>query len=591
MHVWFSFVVKGRSVYFRPKKFNDIKLVNLKTLFAVFFILVLLGSIATPVYATRYVEVTKEVNVKKEFFAKELSDLRNYKEIFPTLIKSVKIDPATNRAKFVIEASGTHEADVKSSILPDGSFVVEILSGDLKGTKIITTLKERIGFDGTPKGATTVKTKLMLETSFWISLTLSFVGDSEIKNAVGDGFYDLGEYVKVKYPQETTKKTPKLEAAKALEPAKEAIKPQTTSSQNQQTKPKTSLQSTIEAQDKKSQMQTNPSIFAKTDKFSYSSGDQIIVFGAVNEIQKNLVVTILITRPDGETITVRQTDVSQNGKFADTFKASGPLWKTSGIYTVSVKYGILGYQTTFEFTNKMMDKQTNSQLYRINTSCEMLYAMSANEYPNGDKLHSLSITSVVSKYQADFGPWLETFADDKKLLAFIEQGFSPEFLDIFTEKIILEYSINPELKPLALLALDPKTQTVDVNKIFEEDNCLEYYVSRKGTTNTQSAVDISVKTNKSSYSDGEVIIVSGQVNEVLSVPLSLRVIAPNGHIILIEQIDMGSDKIFNTRITAGGNLWKAEGTYTVEISYGTTSQNTSTATTTFEFGGSSGTKD
>ena len=130
--------------------------------------------------------------------------------------------------------------------------MVEILSGDLKGTKIITTLKERIGFDGTPKGATTVKTKLMLETSFWISLALSFVGDSEIKNAVGDGFYDLGEYVKVKYPQETTKKTPKLEAAKALEPAKEAIKPQTTSSQNQQTKPKTSLQSTIKTQDTKS---------------------------------------------------------------------------------------------------------------------------------------------------------------------------------------------------------------------------------------------------------------------------------------------------------------------------------------------------
>ena len=134
---------------------------------------------------------------------------------------------------------------------------------------------------------------------------------------------------------------------------------------------------------------------------------------------------------------------------------------------------------------EMTDVQTNSQLYRLNTSCEMLYAMSASEYPNGEKLHSLSITSVVSKYQADFGPWLETFADDEKLRAFIEQGFSPEFLDIFTEKVILEYSINPELKPLVLMALDPKTQTVDVNKIFEEDNCLEYYALRKGPQNTQ----------------------------------------------------------------------------------------------------------
>lgn len=134
---------------------------------------------------------------------------------------------------------------------------------------------------------------------------------------------------------------------------------------------------------------------------------------------------------------------------------------------------------------EMNNVQTNSQLYRLNTSCEMLYAMSASEYPNGEKLHSLSITGVVSKYQEDFGPWLETFADDEKLRAFINQGFSPEFLDIFAEKIILEYSINPELKPLVLMALDPTTQTVDVNKIFEEDNCTEYYVSRQGTQTTQ----------------------------------------------------------------------------------------------------------
>ena len=133
---------------------------------------------------------------------------------------------------------------------------------------------------------------------------------------------------------------------------------------------------------------------------------------------------------------------------------------------------------------EMTDMQ-NSQLYRLNTSCEMLYAMSSSEYPNGEKLHSLSITNVVSKYQADFGPWLETFADEQKLRTFIEQGFSPEFLDIFADKIVLEYSINPELKPLVLMALDPKTQTIDINKIFEEDKCMEYYASRKGPQNTQ----------------------------------------------------------------------------------------------------------
>lgn len=124
-------------------------------------------------------------------------------------------------------------------------------------------------------------------------------------------------------------------------------------------------------------------------------------------------------------------------------------------------------------------------LYRINKSCELLYAMSSSEYPNGEKLHSLSITGVVAKYQEDFKPWLETFADDQKLRAFIDQGFSPEFIDIFAEAVMVEYSINPELKPLVHMALDPTTTTIDVNKIFEEDNCVEYYVSRQGQQPTQ----------------------------------------------------------------------------------------------------------
>ncbi|MGQ0377132.1 MAG: hypothetical protein ACT4OW_06490 [Nitrososphaerota archaeon] len=136
-------------------------------------------------------------------------------------------------------------------------------------------------------------------------------------------------------------------------------------------------------------------------------------------------------------------------------------------------------------TAEITELQTDSQPYRLNTSCEMLYAMSSSEYPNGEKLHSLSITGVVSKYQEEFKPWLETFADEQRLRAFIDQGFSPEFLDVFAEAVILEYSINPELKPLVNMALDPKTTTVDVNKIFEEDNCLEYYVSRKGPETPQ----------------------------------------------------------------------------------------------------------
>ena len=146
---------------------------------------------------------------------------------------------------------------------------------------------------------------------------------------------------------------------------------------------------------------------------------------------------------------------------------------------------VTSQEPQLDLSNENANVQTGLQPYRINTSCELLYAMSASVYPNNERLQSLSIIGVVSKYPDDFKPWLATFADANKTRAFIQEGFSPEFLDIFANKVMQEYTINPELKPLVLMALDPKSQSTDVNKIFEADKCIDYFVSRKGTQTTQ----------------------------------------------------------------------------------------------------------
>ncbi len=98
---------------------------------------------------------------------------------------------------------------------------------------------------------------------------------------------------------------------------------------------------------------------------------------------------------------------------------------------------------------------------------------------------------------------------------------------------------------------------------------------------------IVISTDKSSYSDGETIIVSGEVSDLLSgYAVSLQVIAPNGNRVTVQQFDVGADKMFSVEITAGGPLWKASGTYTITVLYGTTAR---TAEATFDFGGSTGT--
>jgi predicted secreted protein with PEFG-CTERM motif len=106
-------------------------------------------------------------------------------------------------------------------------------------------------------------------------------------------------------------------------------------------------------------------------------------------------------------------------------------------------------------------------------------------------------------------------------------------------------------------------------------------------TDDLSLSGINVKTDKESYNDGDTVVISGQVRDLLSgTPVSLQVFAANGNLVTIEQIDISPDKTFSTEIFAGGGLWKSKGTYTVKVLYGTQSR---TAETTFEFGGSDGT--
>lgn len=98
---------------------------------------------------------------------------------------------------------------------------------------------------------------------------------------------------------------------------------------------------------------------------------------------------------------------------------------------------------------------------------------------------------------------------------------------------------------------------------------------------------IVVTTDKESYNNGDTVVISGQVRDLLSgTPVSLQVFAANGNLVTIEQIDISPDKTFSKEISAGGVLWKSKGTYTVKVLYGTQSR---TAETTFEFGGSDGT--
>jgi len=98
---------------------------------------------------------------------------------------------------------------------------------------------------------------------------------------------------------------------------------------------------------------------------------------------------------------------------------------------------------------------------------------------------------------------------------------------------------------------------------------------------------IVLTTDKASYGDGDTILVTGEVRDLLSgYQISLQVFEPKfGNRVSLAQIEVDSDKKFSAEITAGGNLFSAEGTYTIFVQYGGPARS---AEITFEFGGPGG---
>ncbi len=95
---------------------------------------------------------------------------------------------------------------------------------------------------------------------------------------------------------------------------------------------------------------------------------------------------------------------------------------------------------------------------------------------------------------------------------------------------------------------------------------------------------ISVTTDKTSYNDGDKVMISGSTQDYISdTPITVIITSPIGNIVKIDQVALGSDRTFSTSIMATGTLWQAAGAYTVKVQFGSPDR---TAETTFQFSGS-----
>jgi len=134
------------------------------------------------------------------------------------------------------------------------------------------------------------------------------------------------------------------------------------------------------------------------------------------------------------------------------------------------------------------------------------------------------------------------------------------------------------MKAILLLALSAIILSQSYGFAYA-DHGGNHYAGGSGGTGT-----ITIVTDSSSYTTGEMINVSGSVSDYdesdpfKNFDMTLKLIAPNGNIVTISQISLNSDGSYSTYIPAQGPLWMYDGDYTVSVSHGS-DKNASTTIT------------
>jgi len=80
-------------------------------------------------------------------------------------------------------------------------------------------------------------------------------------------------------------------------------------------------------------------IFVYTDKSAYKHGEQIKIYGSVENIRTGILVTVTVISPTNNIVRIDQVSVNNYGEFSTEYSTSGDLWKYDGTYTIRVQYG------------------------------------------------------------------------------------------------------------------------------------------------------------------------------------------------------------------------------------------------------------
>ncbi len=151
--------------------------------FVAVFSIMVISATQQPAFADRTIYFNKVFDINKDSLEQVMGDLKNMPKVFPGFIESVEYSNNEEKklAKIALNLNGFHiYPQIKYSQPNQGWHIVQVVSGDLKGTKLFTKFDETWGFDGTPNQGTIVNIELNLRYS-GISSFLGIVSDKTLE--------------------------------------------------------------------------------------------------------------------------------------------------------------------------------------------------------------------------------------------------------------------------------------------------------------------------------------------------------------------------------------------------------------------------
>lgn len=96
-------------------------------------------------------------------------------------------------------------------------------------------------------------------------------------------------------------------------------------------------------------------ITVSTDKQFYETGETLSISGQI-EVKKMPILALRMFDPNGSILTANNVEIQEDNSFSKTVSLDSPFYDESGIYKITIDYGKLKKETTFEIiSNNVVD--------------------------------------------------------------------------------------------------------------------------------------------------------------------------------------------------------------------------------------------